>query len=273
MFDTMKTAKKIKSARIAKNMTQMNLADAMEVSYQAVSNWERGNSMPDIAKLEQLCSILQLSMEELLGADSAHTVAKVIHTQKSAPESEGTEPITMEEMAEVLPLLPPAEANDLVDNVTQTKEKLDLSAIQPLAPFLDDAYLEKLIERADIQSLEEMSDLAPFLDAEYLGRLAETTPIQDLEEILCLAPFLTDDALDRLAMKAENCNIPGLISLAPFLSEETLNQLAEKSMEKGDMEQIGGLAPFLSQETLQKIAEQLMKNGDLTQLQEILPFC
>lgn len=44
MFDTMKTAKKIKSARIAKNMTQMNLADAMEVSYQAVSNWERGVS-------------------------------------------------------------------------------------------------------------------------------------------------------------------------------------------------------------------------------------
>ena len=44
VFDTMKTAKIIRDARIRKNMTQMNLADAMSVSYQAVSNWERGVS-------------------------------------------------------------------------------------------------------------------------------------------------------------------------------------------------------------------------------------
>ena len=53
MFDTMKVARKIREARNARNMTQMALADEMGVSYQAVSNWERGNSMPDISKLEQ----------------------------------------------------------------------------------------------------------------------------------------------------------------------------------------------------------------------------
>lgn len=45
MFDMMKIAKNIKEARIAQNMTQMNLADAIEVSCQAVSNWERGDSL------------------------------------------------------------------------------------------------------------------------------------------------------------------------------------------------------------------------------------
>ena len=44
MFDTMMIGSRIKQARIDKNMTQMNLADAMGVSYQAVSNWERGVS-------------------------------------------------------------------------------------------------------------------------------------------------------------------------------------------------------------------------------------
>lgn len=44
MFDTMKVARAIREARISKNMTQMNLADEMGVSYQAVSNWERGVS-------------------------------------------------------------------------------------------------------------------------------------------------------------------------------------------------------------------------------------
>ena len=41
MFDTNKVANNIKNARTKKNMTQMNLADEMGVSYQAVSNWER----------------------------------------------------------------------------------------------------------------------------------------------------------------------------------------------------------------------------------------
>ncbi len=45
MFDTMLVARKIREARISQNMTQMNLADTMEVSYQAVSNWERGDSL------------------------------------------------------------------------------------------------------------------------------------------------------------------------------------------------------------------------------------
>ena len=64
MFDTMKTAHAIKSARIKKNMTQMNLADEMGVSYQAVSNWERGNSMPDISKLEDLSKELEIDMTD-----------------------------------------------------------------------------------------------------------------------------------------------------------------------------------------------------------------
>lgn len=44
MFDTNKIAANIKKARTKLNMTQMNLADEMGVSYQAVSNWERGVS-------------------------------------------------------------------------------------------------------------------------------------------------------------------------------------------------------------------------------------
>ena len=59
-----------KNARTKLNMTQMNLADEMGVSYQAVSNWERGNSMPDISKLPELCKILNISFEELVGEES-----------------------------------------------------------------------------------------------------------------------------------------------------------------------------------------------------------
>lgn len=45
MFDMNRIGKAIRTARIGKNMTQMDLADQMGVSYQAVSNWERGVSL------------------------------------------------------------------------------------------------------------------------------------------------------------------------------------------------------------------------------------
>ena len=90
MFETAKVGRKIKEARVAQNMTQMNLADAMGVSYQAVSNWERGNSMPDISKLPELCDILHIRMEEPVHAElkkfpqnaDGHGKAKRNHGQK-----------------------------------------------------------------------------------------------------------------------------------------------------------------------------------------------
>ena len=44
MFDTIMIGKRISEFRKRKNLTQTELADAMGVSFQAVSNWERGVS-------------------------------------------------------------------------------------------------------------------------------------------------------------------------------------------------------------------------------------
>ena len=57
MFNMKQVGKKIVSLRKSRNMTQTELADKMDVSFQAVSNWERGNSMPDISKLPQLAAL------------------------------------------------------------------------------------------------------------------------------------------------------------------------------------------------------------------------
>ena len=45
MIDMNRVGKCIKNARTNKNMTQLELADIVGVSYQAVSNWERGVSL------------------------------------------------------------------------------------------------------------------------------------------------------------------------------------------------------------------------------------
>lgn len=57
MFDMKNVGFKISELRKQQNMTQMELADRMGISFQAVSNWERGSSMPDISKLPELAQI------------------------------------------------------------------------------------------------------------------------------------------------------------------------------------------------------------------------
>ena len=56
----------INSVRKAKNMTQKELADKLNVTDKAVSKWERGASYPDISTIPKLADILNVSSDELL---------------------------------------------------------------------------------------------------------------------------------------------------------------------------------------------------------------
>ncbi|GAX48425.1 helix-turn-helix domain-containing protein [Pseudolactococcus reticulitermitis] len=57
----------IKQARLEHQMTQTMLAQALFVSKQAVSQWEKGVREPDIETVVRLREILQVSFERLLG--------------------------------------------------------------------------------------------------------------------------------------------------------------------------------------------------------------
>jgi len=88
MLDMKKVGKNIKAARTAKNMTQLELADILGVSYQAVSNWERGNTMPDIAKLPDISKALGIEISDILGEDNcANTIKKVLDDSPEALSS------------------------------------------------------------------------------------------------------------------------------------------------------------------------------------------
>lgn len=48
-------------------LTQEDLVGLVNVSFQAVSKWENGNSLPDISTLPLLANILNCSIDSLLG--------------------------------------------------------------------------------------------------------------------------------------------------------------------------------------------------------------
>ena len=75
-MDIIMIGKKISEARKTAGLTQMELADTMMVSYQAVSNWERGLTMPDITKLPKLSQTLGISIDTLLGTVANNPIVK-----------------------------------------------------------------------------------------------------------------------------------------------------------------------------------------------------
>lgn len=64
-----KTGTIIAKKRKEKGLTQEQLADKLGVTNKAVSKWENGRCMPDLAIIQSLCSLLGISVEELLNGE------------------------------------------------------------------------------------------------------------------------------------------------------------------------------------------------------------
>ncbi len=60
-----KIGQNIKALRLKKNMTQGQLASLVGVSYQAVSKWESGITLPDVTMIPRLAQIFMVTTDEL----------------------------------------------------------------------------------------------------------------------------------------------------------------------------------------------------------------
>ena len=59
----------IRSRRRALDLTQEELAEVLNLSVSAVSQWESGKTMPDLSMIPAICSVLQITADTLLGID------------------------------------------------------------------------------------------------------------------------------------------------------------------------------------------------------------
>lgn len=72
-----KIGKNIQEARKNAKMNQTDLAKELNLTSSSVSNWEKGKSLPDIENLIELCKILRISSDEILGIETKN---KSIHS-------------------------------------------------------------------------------------------------------------------------------------------------------------------------------------------------
>ena len=65
-MDQVKIGKFIAECRRKTNLTQMQLAEKLNITDRAISKWETGKSLPDSSIMLELCDVLGISVNDLL---------------------------------------------------------------------------------------------------------------------------------------------------------------------------------------------------------------
>ena len=68
-MDQIKIGKFIADRRKKVNLTQMQLAEILNITDRAVSKWETGKSLPDSSIMLELCNILKITVNDLLSGE------------------------------------------------------------------------------------------------------------------------------------------------------------------------------------------------------------
>ena len=79
-MDQVKIGRFIAERRKAANLTQMQLAEKLNINDRAVSKWETGKSMPDSSIMPELCDILNISLNDLFNGE---VIVKENYKEKS----------------------------------------------------------------------------------------------------------------------------------------------------------------------------------------------
>ena len=68
-MDLLKIGKFIAERRKAKELTQLQLAEKLNITDRAVSKWETGKSLPDSSIMLELCKELEITVNDLLSGE------------------------------------------------------------------------------------------------------------------------------------------------------------------------------------------------------------
>ncbi len=156
MIDSRITGAYISRLRRDKDWTQLDLADQLNVTHQAVSRWEKGDSFPDIAVLARMAALFGVSVDDLLnGGPTAPrqpggraTTADLL-SQLAQGRAENVARMVKDNQADVAslieaaPLARPSLMNQVVENMNGIK--LTMEQITELAPFVGQDLLRSLI--------------------------------------------------------------------------------------------------------------------------------
>ena len=233
MIDNIAVGKTIAKLRQNKNMTQQQLAAALNVSHQAVSKWETGAALPDVQTLMALTRLFGITMEQLLDGEVPED-----RVEPPKPASPFDEPIQ--------------NIGNFVNNI--------VSGIFKPQPKDGDADDDGATDAEAPQSDAEFEESAP-----EAGEGAGEAPDKDdfdVQRLLQMAPFMSKPAVDELLLENRaKLTSADIARFAPFASQECLEKLIQNSEQEINWDVLRKVAPFLKREMVDKLAKAAAKGG------------
>jgi len=162
LFDTMKFGGYLSRLRKNADMTQSELAEKLSVTRQAVSDYERGNSFPDVSILVLIADTFGVTLDELINSGEPTRGEARILSNIAAGNSEVK--AELDEIKSLAPLLKPSILDKLAARLA--KSGIDISNILYLAEYLNDESVISLLKNASYDTVDDelIKRLMPLLD-------------------------------------------------------------------------------------------------------------
>lgn len=285
----MNIGKTISTLRKEKNMTQSEVADKLGVSYQAVSKWERDESLPDITLLPEIADLFGITIDQLLRGGLEMNDQEIVHAK------EIVESVSNEDMNDQITEFVnqqfesgyangnPPTADDLgekiSDFVNKTITQSFASAFEGLMPFMKPNKIKKMVKdyKADFKSFS--SNAYEYMDNESLNQLFDSIDEVDeevYEKILEIIAVCDSSMRDRIVELLSNSDLEDLelAGIMPFINHEQKYKVLAQYLENtNDYEQIEEIICFLDDDHKHLVLDYILnEENDIEQVIEYLPF-
>ncbi len=232
-MDTRGVGSFIKQLRKNKNLTQQQLADALFISPQAVSKWERGESLPDVTSFSDIAEVLDVPVWELFGEFSnrpstfENLVDESVYNNFISILTNTTTSAQLDIPFEILGLFNQKQKEQIINAILK---------ITDCHMILEDVFLHSgnvqreiivnhLIQQANFAELEV---LVPLMNQGLKQTvLKNALDAQNYDFVEGLMPFLTRD-LKWLIITEYQLPIDILENLIPFFEPKQLLEIYKK---------------------------------------------
>ena len=163
MFNTVKFGKALSKLRKNADLTQSELADKLNLTRQAISKYERGESFPDISVLVNIAEVFNTSLDSLInGGEPSAGERLMLKSVAGIGDDKGSG--TIEDLVNLAPLLKPSALKKISEEFA--KDGIDISNIVILAEYLSEDAVAELLENSSFDELSDelLEKFIPILD-------------------------------------------------------------------------------------------------------------
>ena len=149
------------------DMTQSDIAIKLNVTRQAISHYECGDTFPDVSILVSIADLFNVTLDELIRSGEPSNSEALILTN-IALGNEVKENNNINDLINLAPLLKPSLLEKLSNKLND--DGIDISGIVELAKYLNDESIVNMLEKVHLSTADNqfMEKLIPVLNNDSL---------------------------------------------------------------------------------------------------------